>query len=315
MIAPTWGNVNRTPSLPARRITVDAGEVSLSGLLGEPEHEPPRAAVVALHGGGMHAGYFDARTGPGLSLLELAPSLGYTVLALDRPGYGLSAARLPQGRTVRDQAADVAGALQDFAARFPTGAGILLLAHSFGGKVAIATAADLTDGDLLGLDLSGIGHVYDIEPQDLPDSTRNGGWRRNWGPLHLYPPNTFRADTLPVEPMPPRESADAARWPSLFRELAPRVRVPVRLTFAQHESWWRHDPATLTDLTRAFSSAPRVLTDRQPHAGHNLSLGWAARAYHLRALAFLEECLTARTTLPRPDPQPPTPTPTPTTAG
>nr|BFE73882.1 hypothetical protein GCM10020092_071830 [Actinoplanes digitatis] len=34
--------------------------------------------------------------------------------------------------------------------------------------------------------------------------------------------------------------------------------------------------------------------DRQPDAGHNISLGWAARSYHLRAFAFLEECLGRR---------------------
>jgi len=39
-----------------RRITLDAAGVTLSGLLSEPEVQPPRAAVVALHGGGMSAG-------------------------------------------------------------------------------------------------------------------------------------------------------------------------------------------------------------------------------------------------------------------
>jgi hypothetical protein len=37
-----------------------------------------------------------------------------------------------------------------------------------------------------------------------------------------------------------------------------------------------------------------VSVERQPAAGHNISLGRAARAYHLRALAFLEDCLAAR---------------------
>jgi hypothetical protein len=70
--------------------------------------------------------------------------------------------------------------------------------------------------------------------------------------------------------------------------------VPVRLTFAEHESWWRHDRAALTELSAAFRAAPRVSVEQQPDAGHNISLGWAARSYHLRALAFLEECLGPR---------------------
>ncbi|WP_052852639.1 alpha/beta hydrolase [Streptomyces avicenniae] len=282
------------PAATVRRISVDAGGVTLSGLLGEPEHAPARAAVVALHGGGLNAGYFDARTAPGLSLVTLGASLGYTVLALDRPGYGASAARLPLGQTLTDQAATVTGALRDFTSRHATGAGILLLAHSFGGKVAIGAAADLPGETLLGLDLSGIGHAYQDPRHGPPDLTRHGDWRRNWGPLHLYPPGTFQARSVPVEPMPAQEIADAARWPAHFRDLAPRVRVPVRLTFAEHEAWWRHDPDALAELTAAFGAAPHVRAERQPDAGHNISLGWAARAYHLRALAFLEECLAPR---------------------
>lgn len=273
---------------------MDAGGLSLSGLLGEPEHGPARAAVVALHGGGMNAGYFDTRTLPGLSLLELGPALGYTVLALDRPGYGLSATHVPQGRRVADQAAVVRAVLRGLSDRWATGAGVLLLAHSFGGKVALAAAADFDEESLLGLDLSGIGHVYQADGEDPPESARRGRWRRNWGPLRLYPPGTFRAGGAPVEPMPPQEVEEAALWPGYFHDLAPRVRVPVRLTFAEHEAWWRHDMDALAELAAAFKAAPRFTVERQPEAGHNISLGWTARSYHLRALAFLEECLAAR---------------------
>ncbi len=57
-----------------------------------------RATVVALHGGGMSAGYFDGQAHPDLSLLTLGARLGFTVLAVDRPGYGLSAGSCPAGR-------------------------------------------------------------------------------------------------------------------------------------------------------------------------------------------------------------------------
>jgi hypothetical protein len=70
------------------------------------------------------------------------------------------------------------------------------------------------------------------------------------------------------------------------------VRVPVRFTFAEHERWWHHDAESLAEL-RGLLPAPRVIVDRLPHAGHNVSLGLAARTYHLRALAFFDECLTS----------------------
>ncbi|MEI5522905.1 alpha/beta fold hydrolase [Streptomyces brasiliscabiei] len=291
-----------------RRITLDAAGLPLSALLCEPSGGSARAVVAAVHGGGMNAGYFDCRAHPRQSLLTLGASLGYTVLALDRPGYRHSAARLPEGQELAEQAVSLRAALHDFASRHDTGGGLFLLAHSYGGKVALTAAADPAPPHLLGLDISGCGHLYAVEPHELPtDPDDRGRLRRSWGPLRLYPSGTFLESGTIVEPVPALERAELARWPRLFRTTAPRVRVPVRLTFAEHEAWWRHDEEALTDLAAHFTAAPRVSVDRQPAAGHNISLGWAARSYHLRALAFLEDCLTAReTTLPpraaRPEP-------------
>jgi hypothetical protein len=93
-----------------------------------------------------------------------------------------------------------------------------------------------------------------------------------------------------VAPMPDRERSEVARWPGFFPAVGASVRVPVRFTFAEHEAWWRHDDAALAALAGSLAAA-RVVVDRQRGAGHNISLGWAARAYHLRALAFAEDCL------------------------
>ncbi|WP_222123137.1 alpha/beta hydrolase [Streptomyces sp. SLBN-118] len=279
-------------SRPVRRITLDAAGIPLSALVIEPEHTAPRAVVVAIHGGGMTAGYFDGTAHPDQSLLLLGASLGYTVLAVDRPGYGQSAVDLPEGQTLAGQTGLLRAALADFASRYPTGAGLFLLAHSFGGKLALCTAADPAETPrLLGLDISGCGHRYAAVPAANGDGKDT---RRHWGPLRLYPPDTFRFCATVVAPMPLREASELGRWPELFPDIAPRVRVPVRLTFAEHERWWHHGDEDLADLRARLSGAPRVQIDRQPDAGHNISLGWAARAYHLRALAFLEDCLTVR---------------------
>jgi pimeloyl-ACP methyl ester carboxylesterase len=285
------------PSRGVRRIILDAAGVPLSALLSEPAGGSARAVVVAVHGGGMNAGYFDCRAHPQQSLLTLGAGLGYTVLAVDRPGYRHSAARLPQGQGLAEQAVSLRAALRDFTSRHATGAGLFLLAHSYGGKVALTAAAAPGLPHLLGLDVSGCGHVYAVEPHELPTAhDDNGRMRRSWGPLRLYPPGTFAASSSIVEPVPALERAELARWPLVFRTTAPGVRVPVRLTFAEHEAWWLHDDAALADLVAHFMAAPRVSVDRQPAAGHNISLGWAARSYHLRALAFLEDCLISRET-------------------
>jgi pimeloyl-ACP methyl ester carboxylesterase len=289
----------RSPGV--RRITLDAAGLTLSALLAEPAQGAPRATVVALHGGGMSAGYFDARTHPGQSLLGLGARLGYLVLAVDRPGYGASAGVLPDGQSLAEQSDSLHAALDDFARRYDTGAGLFLLAHSYGGKLALTAAARHAERgpcdegrDLLGVDVSGLGHRYAVDPRALPGEHGHGHWTLNWGKLRLYPPGTFRDSNALVAPMPVREREEAPRWPETFASLAARIRVPVRLTFAEYEAWWRHDDDTLATLREQLAGAPRVVVDRLPGAGHNTSLGWSARAYHLRALGFLEECLAQR---------------------
>jgi pimeloyl-ACP methyl ester carboxylesterase len=275
-----------------RHLTLDADGVTLSARLARPAHVPPRAMIVALHGAGMSSAYFDGPAHPETSLLALAAELGFAVVAVDRPGYGASAGQLPYGQGVVEQADTLAAALRGLAAHCDTGAGIFIVAHSFGSKPALRMAADGTVDGLFGVDVSGCGDEYVVPP--TAPGTRAGGWKLNWGPLRLYPPGTFRSSLGVVAPAPPRELDDAAGWPDAFAALAGRVRVPVRFTFAEYEAWWRRDPTALARLRGRLGAAPRVLIDHQPDAGHNISLGWAARAYHLRALGFAEECLRLR---------------------
>ncbi|MGW3497777.1 alpha/beta hydrolase [Streptomyces sp. NPDC001020] len=277
-----------------RAITLDGAGVPLSGLLAEPVRVPPRATVVALHGGGMTAGYFDGQAHPDLSLLTLGARQGFTVLALDRPGYGSSAAFLPEGQTLTEQAAMVNAAIADFAKRFATGAGVLLLGHSYGGKLALRLAADALPLSLLGLDVSGCGHRFAADRSALGKAEGIRQRHLNWGPLRLYPPGVFWAGSSVVATMPRREAEDAANWPGVCGTLLPRVRVPVRLTFAEHEAWWRHSDEDVADLVGLLTAAPRVVAERLPDAGHNISLGWAARTYHLRALTFFAEAVRSR---------------------
>ncbi|MFJ6621940.1 hypothetical protein ACIQOW_30720 [Kitasatospora sp. NPDC091335] len=127
-----------------------------------------------------------------------------------------------------------------------------------------------------------------------------GGGRLHRGPLALYPPGTFHAARTLLTPVPALESRELATWPARHSALAARVRVPVRLTPADHEHWWRLDDASRAALTAAFPPGPaRLATARR--AGHNLSLGHAVRPYHLRALAFTDDRLT------RPAPTAPAP--------
>ncbi|MFD4444198.1 alpha/beta hydrolase [Nocardia sp. NPDC058519] len=266
------------------RITLDAAGIPISGLLSTPALALPRATIVALHGAGMSAAYFHGRAHPDVSLLSTATRLGYAVLALDRPGYGASVDALPDGQSLTDQADTVRAALADFTTDNETGAGMFLLGHSFGGKLALTLA---TEGEFRGVDVSGCGHLYN-------EDTETKMWQRNWGDLQLYPPGTFARAGAAVDSTPILELVDAASWPQTFAELADRIRIPVRFSFAEQEKWWRTDDVALADLAALLASAPRRGLTRVPQAGHNISLGWAARAYHTSALAFFETCLLDR---------------------
>lgn len=106
------------------------------------EVDRPRAVVVAVHGGATTARYFDLPGLPGLSLLRLGGRLGFTVLALDRPGYDASesyggAFDAPDRRA--DMTYRTIDALLGANSR---GAGIFLMGHSAGCDLAVNMAAD-----------------------------------------------------------------------------------------------------------------------------------------------------------------------------
>ena len=64
------------------------------------------------------------------------------------------------------------------------------------------------------------------------------------------------------------------------------------LSRREHEQLWPIDPVSLDEVRATFKSARRLQIEVEPRAGHNISLGWAARSYHLKVLAFVESlCL------------------------
>ncbi|MEU6261345.1 alpha/beta fold hydrolase [Streptomyces sp. NPDC047043] len=262
----------------------------------------PRAVVLALHGGGTTSTYFDCPHHPRLSLLHTGAALGFTVIALDRPGYGAS---LPDAAQLTDPArrVDLAHASMDrLLASRPTGAGIFLMAHSAGSELAVRMAAHARGTGLLGLEIAGTGRYHhprsvsflESNEEDLRREGRARARLREalWGPGHLYPPDVLGGAGIAAA-SPAYESA-AREWRYEFPELAARVRVPVQFSLGDHEEVWSSGPAALADIASLFTASPRVRVNEQPDTGHNLSLGHSARAYHLKVLAFAEECAVTR---------------------
>jgi pimeloyl-ACP methyl ester carboxylesterase len=284
---------------PPVRHVVDVDGVPMSALLAEATG--PRAVIVALHGGAVTSGYFDAPGQPRNSLLRAGASLGFTVIALDRPGYG-SSARHADAMASADQRADLAYAAVDrLLAGHPQGAGVFLVAHSLGCALAVQMAAAGRGTRLLGLEIAGIGRQYQpsaamvLGPRMLggpePGSTAAAARDVIWGPGHLYPAG---AASGMYSPSPGYEGDDVRRWPRDFPALAARVRIPVHYSLGEHETVWQSGPTALADIAALFTASPRVVTEEQTGSGHNLSLGLAALAYHLKVVSFAEECVLTR---------------------
>ncbi|MFE7741234.1 alpha/beta fold hydrolase [Nocardia sp. NPDC057455] len=282
------------------RVVAEVDGIPVSGLLAEAS--APRAVVLALHGGATTSTYFDCPGHPELSLLRMGQRLGYTVLALDRPGYGASGPFGDQLAAPQRRVDLMYGAVEALLDDRPRGAGVFLLAHSAGCELALRMAGDERGRALLGVELAGTGRTHHPEAQEVlwgprPEGTRPAGLGGLlWRPQRLYPPELVGGAAIAV-PGPRLEAAVITDWAEAeFPRMAARVPIPVRFTAGDHETVWRNDIEELIAIGALFLAAPRVVLNLQPNTGHNVSLGYTAAAYHLKALAFAEECVVAADT-------------------
>ena len=273
---------------------VMVGAVPMSALVAEvPE---PRAVIVAIHGGATSALYFDCPGHPRLSMLRTAASLGYTAIALDRPGYGASALYQDEMGPAEHRVALAWGAVEKIIGA-ATGAGVFLLAHSLGCELALRMATANGPG-VLGLALAGTGLNYHPDAKAVLTqatlSHRPAGLRDLlWQPTALYPPEVLTGAL--AAPGVAYEGEVSANWPRRdFAAVAARVDVPVEFSAADHESVWESTPSILATIAALFTSSPRVVVSEVADSGHNLSVGWAAETYHRQVLAFVDQCIDSK---------------------
>lgn len=264
--------------------------VPMSALVAE--SPDPRAVVVALHGGATTSAYFDCPGHPELSLLRLAVAHGYTVIALDRPGYGASAAYPDAMARPEQRVALTFGVIE----RIAPSTDLFLLGHSMGCELALHLAA--VRPEILGVSLAGTGRRYHAAAQEmLKDASpvrRPRGLRELlWEPARLYPPDVIGAglssDGTAYE-------GDVVRtWSRQdFPALAGQVKVPVQFVAGEHENVWESDAQALAGIGAMFTASPRVQTGELADSGHNLSVGLTAPIYHRKVLSFADECVAER---------------------
>ncbi|MGV0794233.1 alpha/beta hydrolase [Mycolicibacterium sp. XJ1819] len=280
------------PAPRPRVVLVDA--VPMSGLLAEADD--PKAVIAAFHGGASTAAYFDCPGHPRLSLLRAGAAAGYTVVALDRPGYG-SSAPYPDVMARPEQRVALAyGALDRVLGDKPRGAGVFLVGHSAGCEMALRMAAAPTRADVIGLELGGTGLRYaDAAREILKAATatsRPTGLRELlWEPAELYPPEVLSGMTNATTGAPYEVETTRSWSRQDFPDLAAQVRVPVQFSVAEHERVWRTDAEAMTAIAALFAASPRFVQNRQAGTGHNMSLSVNAEAYHRNVMAFVDECI------------------------
>ena len=142
----------------SQSVSIDAGTMKLSGRFLLAANGQPRALIVAIHGGTYTSKYFDT---PSSSLLELCASLGYSILALDRPGYGTATSVPVDQLAFDDQVPVLQRALEVIWNEYgQQSAGMFLIGHSIGGMISLLLATENPHEHLLGLNMTGAGGLY-----------------------------------------------------------------------------------------------------------------------------------------------------------
>lgn len=283
-------------------VVLQTPQIRLSGRLASPNRRPPRGLVIALPGGGYTADYWDSPV-EGQSLLALAADLGFLALALDRPGYGASRGHPPDRLRVLDQVGYLYEAIEGWLARQAFEGPVFLIGHSLGGIVALMMAADPRARRLAGVDVLGVPFRYRQDgpgeaTQNLPRAeahvpTPSEDLQRLllFGPDGTYPAAAFAHHKTCLQPMPWAEYEDGLAAPAWWPSVMPTITVPVQFTVAEHETMQQTGWPILNEVQALLSASPGARVDLLPGAGHNASLHHPARAYHLRAMAFFEQCL------------------------
>ena len=279
-------------------IQIDAGNTSLSGLFHNAKN--PKALVFCIHGGSYTSRYFGFQSQKRSSLLDLAPKFGYSVLAIDRPGYGAAESLVISF----DQQAEILreAAIKCFAQYAPSTSGVFIVGHSIGGMLAMLIASQPGDLRLLGIDLNGAGISYRAasekalsayaamtNPPREPDKDRR--LQRMFGPAGTFDREVADEDLKSAPLSQPSEIKEAIGWPNRVQSVASAITVPVNFSLSEFDALWDSSPDTINQASGMFAQSPLVEARVQRFAGHSVHLHRVARAYNLRTVAFLDECL------------------------
>ncbi len=250
--------------------------------------------IVAIHGGGCHAGYFDV---PGQSLLARAQAQGHSIVALNRPGYGASTPLTEGSETLSANAARLDQAVAAiWGARKDKTAGIFLVGHSIGGAITTIIAARPRNWSLVGIAISGVLAKLSPGAAAAWSSLPRIGWMdvhaESRDMLAYGSAGSFSPDVALLAQEANARSAFgegydiAFEWPREFSRFTAQVDVPVHMRQAARDALWVVDDAELDRFKRSFTQSPLIDAAIIPEVGHCIDHHYAGLDLHNQQLAF-----------------------------
>jgi pimeloyl-ACP methyl ester carboxylesterase len=262
---------------------------------------PATPLIIALHGGGHNANYFDV---PSYSLLDAANAQGISAIALDRPGYGKSPSKLGNRPTLSDQAIMINEAISAIWLEMGKGhTGVVLVGHSIGAAITMMIAADQRNWPLLGIALSGIGHIKsemqkvmqeqmaaapDQDVRNIPVQARTA---LAFGQDGLFDNEMPELTSCSHAPSITSEARDVIEnWLSILPEVALKITVPVHFRLGTQDGLWVMNDTTLSDFTAMLSSAPLIDAAILPGIGHCIDFHNSGPQFHRDQIEFAIGC-------------------------
>lgn len=279
------------------------------------------ALLICIHGGSYSASYFNAT--PAYSVARTASALGLPTIAINRAGTGSSTPLAPPTNEGTDSAIQnqarwlhtlVLPALWREYGHPSKASSIVLLCHSVGATIGIATAAlhatSHVEYPLSGLILSAFAH----ETRTLPavDFTPGTEVDTNGNPTTLSWPQEALDETMlnvsSTIPPPPEilavhtgmngsvsvaETTDMSAphlWQKYWRQKAKEVRVPVLCGVGDADAMIEGSEEVMREFTASFEMAARKEWTVMKGAPHAIELSRYSPAWYARCCGFALGC-------------------------
>jgi pimeloyl-ACP methyl ester carboxylesterase len=265
------------------QLALTAGDGSVTGFLAR--GETGRPLLVCIPGGSYNARYFDV---PGHSFVQAAIERGFSVAALNRPGYEDST---PLSRpTFAGNADALIAAIDDLWSRTKDRCtGVILVGHSMGGAIAMHIASRPRRWPLLGIAISAIHYdapeavtqAWNSMPADISiEFSAEQRVQFMYGPADTYDGSVVAAASAASSPIPVAELLEVVDgWIRDFPVVAAAVDVPVHYGLSEHEQLWISSPAGVDAFAAAFTGAPSVSAHQVLGVGHNIDHHHAGSQY------------------------------------